>query len=66
MKKLNENQTVANPVFSAVKENENVNLPLSQFYNEKPSTLNVVFQFTALMLTLPIITVLLLIILKMN
>lgn len=66
MKNLNQKQTVANPVFRAVTEDKNVNLSLSQFYNEKPSTLNVVFYLTVLILTLPIITVLLLIILKMN
>lgn len=61
MKKFKLNQTILNPVFSIVQENKNESLTLVNLKEEKISTLEFMVQLTALMLTLPAITALLLV-----
>ena len=61
MKKFKLNQTILNPVFSVVQENKNESLTLVNLKEEKISTLEFMVQLTALMLTLPAITALLLV-----
>lgn len=61
MKKFKLNQTILNPVFSIVQENKNESLTLVNLKEEKVSTLEFMVQLTALMLTLPAITALLLV-----
>lgn len=61
MKKFKLNQTILNPVFSIVQENKNESSTLVNLKEEKVSTLEFMVQLTALMLTLPAITALLLV-----
>ena len=61
MRKFKLNQTILNPVFSVVQENKNESLTLVNLKEEKVSTLEFIVQLTALMLTLPAITALLLV-----
>lgn len=61
MRKFKLNQTILNPVFSVVQENKNESLTLVNLKEEKVSTLEFMVQLTALMLTLPAITALLLV-----
>ena len=61
MKKIKLNRTILNPVFSIVQENKNESLTLESLKDEKVSTLEFMVQLTALMLTLPAITALLLV-----
>ena len=60
MKNLNQERNVSNLEFGSLQGHRNGNICLVNLIDEKQSTLNLLLQVTALFLTLPVITALLL------
>ena len=60
MKNLNQERNVSNLEFDTLQGHRNGNISLINLIDEKASTLNLMLQLTALFLTLPAITALLL------